>query len=161
MAFTPGAVWRTMAPPNLNFWLIAKVSMFSSLFTEITFYAMHRIMHMKKSKNPIVKYLCKCHKIHHMVDSRQLKSHDAVRVHFVETIFNVIGILGGPLLMGCHPMVTLSSFTFTVANAFISHTDYFDFHNSNHILHHKRSDCNYGLTGMMDYIFGTGRTESK
>ena len=162
MATTPAAVWKTTTLPPLDFWSVSLQGLFFATCLEVTYYYKHRLYHWSTCKNPIVQWLNKIHKVHHSGDTRNMHPFDSSRMDMVELFTTVVAIMLGPMLWrgGVHPLLGISFFSYSIVNAFLAHTGYFTHDGGSHVLHHQRSNCNYGLMGLLDYLHGTSRARS-
>lgn len=117
---------------------------------EILFYAVHRTLHRKRLYGKI-------HRIHHEYkESICISTH---YVHFLEHLLgNLLPIFAGALILGSHPFTLIIWIALAVTNALHSHSGYhfpWMAYSLHHDYHHFRIRGNYGLLGVLDWMFGT------
>eukprot|EP00441_Pelagodinium_beii_P023377 CAMPEP_0197652952 /NCGR_PEP_ID=MMETSP1338-20131121/34757_1 /TAXON_ID=43686 ORGANISM="Pelagodinium beii, Strain RCC1491" /NCGR_SAMPLE_ID=MMETSP1338 /ASSEMBLY_ACC=CAM_ASM_000754 /LENGTH=287 /DNA_ID=CAMNT_0043227925 /DNA_START=33 /DNA_END=896 /DNA_ORIENTATION=- len=133
--------------------LLVAQAVFSILVSEAIFYHLHRAFHETK-------YLyAKIHKIHHTWPAPVAIM--ATYAHPLEHIFcNLATVFTGPVLCGAHPFVSLSySLLFSVGAA-VHHSGYWSDDLGIHDLHHELFNVNYGNAHILDYLYGTYRSQS-
>ena len=54
----------------------------------------------------------------------------------------------------------MTFYSYIVLQALIAHTSYFTLDGGAHVMHHQRSNTNYGLVGLWDYLLNTSRSRS-
>ena len=117
----------------------------SYLFTDIFFYTTHRLFHTK--------FLYKYHKKHHELHSPI--GMGALYMSGIDLYGNLIPVILGPILLSATSLVVHIWIFLSVTNTIIiSHTNYknwSEFHDN----HHAYRNYNYGVGGLMDYIFRT------
>lgn len=119
---------------------------------DVWFYTTHRILHY-----PVLyKYI---HKLHH-----RFKAPTAVACMYANpiefTIGNHLGVALGPVFSNCHPYTAFFWFFLSLFNTAGSHSGYYLFGAEEHDIHHEKFRYNYGVGGMMDYLFGTRYVDS-
>jgi len=125
----------------------------------------HSHVHASK-KNPIFKWFTKLHKHHHSCNANDMIPFDAQRMHPSELILTAIGICTGPMLAsllfkrGFHPFVSMCFYARITLAARTAHTGYVSPDGGAHVLHHQRSNCNYGVIGVWDYLLKTKQSKS-
>merc|ERR1711988_44920 len=141
---------REELPDNCQ---LALQSVFSLLVSEVIFYHIHRLFHEDK------RLYAKIHKIHHT-----WKAPVAIMgtyAHPLEHIFcNLATILMGPLLCSAHPLMMLSYLLLFAVGAFAHHSGYWSDDLGIHDLHHEIFNVNYGNAHILDYLYGTYRSQS-
>jgi len=132
---------------------LALHSMVSIIVSDIIFYHVHRLFHENKRLYAMI------HKIHHT-----WKAPIAIMgtyAHPLEHIFcNLATILLGPLLCGAHPLMILSYLLLFAVGAFAHHSGYWSDDLGIHDLHHELFNVNYGNAHILDYLYGTYRSQS-
>lgn len=117
----------------------------SYLLSDIFFYISHRSFHSK--------LLYKYHKKHHELIAPV--GMGALYMSGVELYGNLIPVILGPILLSATALVVHIWIFIAVTNTIIiSHTNYKNW-SEFHDLHHVHRNCNYGIGGLMDYIFVT------
>lgn len=119
----------------------------SYLISDFFFYILHRLFHTK--------YLYKYHNKHHQLNTPI--GMGAFYMSGIDLYFgNLLPIIAGPILISATSLTVHIWIFITITNTIIlSHTNYknwSEFHDN----HHVYRTCNYGIGGLMDYIFGTG-----
>ena len=114
---------------------------------DVWFYATHRLLH-----HPLLyKYV---HKLHH-----RFKAPTAVACMYANpiefTIGNHLGVALGPVVSNCHPYTAYFWFFLSLFNTAGCHSGYYIFDAEAHDIHHEKFRFNYGVGGIMDYLFGT------
>jgi len=120
------------------------------LIEEILFYTVHRTLHQKR-------WYSKIHRIHHEYkESICIATH---YVHFAEHMLgNLFPIFAGAFLLGSHPVTFVFWIGLGVANALHTHSGYhfpWMAYSLHHDYHHYRIRGNYGVLGLLDWIFKT------
>jgi len=125
------------------------------LFIEVWFYWTHRLLH-------VTWFYKRVHKFHHRFTYPSAVC--AMYAHWFEFSFgNQIGVVMGPALIGAHPYVGRLWVFICLANTSIAHSgfsfvaDVLD--GMHHDLHHEFFKCNYGVTGLCDWLFGTDASD--
>jgi sterol desaturase/sphingolipid hydroxylase (fatty acid hydroxylase superfamily) len=119
---------------------------FCAAFVEVWFYATHRALH-----TPWL--YARVHKIHHRFAYPSAVC--GLYAHWLEfALANQLGVVGGPVLVGCHPVTTRVWLSLALANVALSHAG-FGF--GDHDAHHETFQSNYGVFGACDRLFGTLR----
>ena len=120
------------------------------LLEELLFYSVHRLLHRK--------YLFKrIHKVHHEHnESIAITTH---YVHYLEHLMgNLMPIFMGAFLVGAHPLTILAWIGLAVTNALHSHSGYnfpWQAYSIHHDFHHYQNSGNYGVLGLLDWLFKT------
>ena len=126
---------------------------FCTGFVELWFYLSHWMLHANKW------LFVKVHKMHHRFTYPS--SICALYAHWFEFIVcNQMGVVFGPVLLGCHPHVTRAWFALALASTAIAHSGFVfagatRVDASHHDLHHEFLRCNYGVIGLCDWVFRT------
>jgi sterol desaturase/sphingolipid hydroxylase (fatty acid hydroxylase superfamily) len=84
----------------------------------------------------------------------------ALNAHWFEFIFgNQLGVILGPVLIGCHPYVTRAWIAIAIASTAVSHSGFvfgtMHIDAAHHDLHHEFFRCNYGVIGLCDWLLKT------
>ena len=117
----------------------------SYLLSDLFFYITHRSFHSK--------LLFKYHKKHHELNAPV--GMGALYMSGVELYGNLIPVILGPVLISATSLVMHIWIFIAVTNTIIiSHTNYKNW-SEFHDRHHAHRSCNYGIGGLMDYIFCT------
>lgn len=121
-----------------------------SVLTEIWFYISHRILHTRL----FYKHIHKLH--HHFVTPFAITG---IYAHPFEFAFgNALSIALGPMLLSPHMITIIVYLSIAMFNVCVSHSSY-NFGNwlssEFHDTHHRLPDVNFGLFGIMDYLFKT------
>eukprot|EP01026_Neomeris_dumetosa_P044496 TRINITY_DN37539_c0_g1_i2.p1 TRINITY_DN37539_c0_g1~~TRINITY_DN37539_c0_g1_i2.p1 ORF type:complete len:281 (-),score=-1.03 TRINITY_DN37539_c0_g1_i2:297-1139(-) len=119
---------------------------------EVLFYSMHVIFHQPL----LYKWV---HKLHHSFTAPVGVA--ATYAHPLENLMvNMLPLLVGPLILGSHPLVSTFWMCFAAFNSVYTHSGY-DIPGlpsvNIHDFHHMNFRENYGVIGLMDFIFGTNR----
>lgn len=120
------------------------------LVEEILFYTVHRTLHQKR-------WYASIHRIHHEYkESICIATH---YVHFAEHMLgNLLPIFAGTLLLGAHPITLILWIGMAVTNALHTHSGYhfpWMAYSLHHDYHHYRVRGNYGVLGLLDWVFKT------
>jgi len=119
------------------------------LCEEVMFFYVHRWLHDNKAA------YAKIHKIHHTWTAPV--SLVAIYCHPVEHILsNIIPLLAGPIICSSH-LASLAVFMFVaVIHTVAVHSGYWICDdNGFHDEHHRKFDVNYGVSGLLDTLYGT------
>jgi sterol desaturase/sphingolipid hydroxylase (fatty acid hydroxylase superfamily) len=154
--FSPRAIFEATAIPSFAFWSTYRAFLFFFSYLDIMYYALHRLMHWRGHKgNPIFKWLNKIHTVHHCAHGDALMPSEAAILHEAELIGTVSAYMVGPLLWRAHPALSLAWINILIVNAMVEHTSYLRKELCDHVMHHERSNCNYGLIGLTDHLCKT------
>ena len=120
------------------------------LCEEILFYTVHRTLHQKRLYGAI-------HRIHHEYkESICIVTH---YVHFAEHLLgNLLPIFAGAIILGSHPITLILWIGLGVTNALHTHSGYhfpWMAYSLHHDYHHFRIRGNYGVLGILDWVFKT------
>ena len=134
-------------PSTINIIFDLIISLF---IVEITFYYIHRLLHLPF----LYKYI---HSIHHIYSTPIAIG--ALYAHPLEYIFsNILPVVLGPLLCKSH-FITLLLFQFmAVVNTVSVHSGYifpFMINPSGHDIHHMKYKYNFGVIDILDKFHGT------
>lgn len=128
-----------------------------SLTADVTFYALHRAMHVPRSKFAVLRWLARCHRQHHHQsrDGGPLAS-QAANVHPVEFALNNLAVLMGPVLLRAHPALFFAFYMEAGIAAVLTHSA-MPIDLGHHGLHHQRgsANINFGLLGFVDRLTRT------
>lgn len=133
-----------------SFWPVSPFEVFGQFIGmlaiyEVWFYHMHRLMHTK--------HLKRFHAVHH---NHEMSAKSALVCHPIEYVFGFTGpALVAPYLMTTSWFVTwvwLCLGTVKVARAH-------DPGKTNHELHHKYGNVNYGTLDVLDWLYGTYKNQ--
>jgi sterol desaturase/sphingolipid hydroxylase (fatty acid hydroxylase superfamily) len=131
---------------SLDVTTVAAELCFCAAFVEVWFYATHRALH-----TPWL--YARVHKVHHRFAYPSAVC--GLYAHWLEfALANQLGVVGGPVLVGCHPLTTRVWLSLALANVALSHAG-FGF--GDHDAHHETFQSNYGVFGACDKLFGTVR----
>ena len=114
---------------------------------EVCFYGLHRLFHTK--------VLYRFHKIHH--EWKAPVAYTAIYAHPLEHfVVNLLPSILVPVCMSIHYDVMLCFLFLMITNTLLVHSGYaWTSGVRHHDAHHERFNVNYGITGWMDYLFGT------
>lgn len=116
------------------------------LYEEVMFFFSHVILHTSYLYQNI-------HKIHHRWILPLAVS--ALYSHPFEHLFsNMLPVILAPKLAGLGEQATRLWFIIATINTLGAHSG----HNNLHDKHHSEFNCNFGVIGLLDYLFGTLRT---
>lgn len=123
-----------------------------NVLLEICSFYVHRLMHTK--------YFYKSfHKIHH--EFKLPIPMEAMYNHPIEhVVMSLVPVFVGPIVLRSQLSVSLLWIMINLISSMTDHANiHFPFLKSPrfHNYHHETSIGNYGITGMMDYIYGTDR----
>lgn len=130
-------------------WLTAAKHIFiSGIVIDSWFYWTHRALHYGILYKMI-------HKKHHRFTSPC--SLAAVYAHPIEfAVGNYMGVALGPVVTGAHPMVGAFWFAVCIFGTCLTHSGYgINEAVHHHDMHHEFFNCNFGVTYLLDYLFGT------
>jgi len=152
----PIHLWRGMPISTEQLPSIPRVLVELAFFTfieEIIFFSVHYLLHSNKSLYGMI------HKQHH--EWTAPVGLVALYCHPIEHVLaNMIPITIGPLILGSHLLtiwIWFASATFITVNVHSGvHLPFLPSPES-HDFHHKRFNQNYGVIGLLDYIFGTDK----
>jgi CRP-like cAMP-binding protein len=157
---SPKALEAT-AIPTFAFWPTYRALVFSLSSLEILYYGMHRLMHWTGHKgSPSFRWLNKVHRVHHLAHGDGMMPLHSTLLHDAELICTMGTYMVGPLLWRAHPALYLAWGSTIISGAALAHTSYMPSEICDHIMHHQRSNCNYGLFGVMDHLCKTTRSKS-
>jgi len=133
--------------------LLAMQSIFSLLVSEVIFYHVHRAFHENKF------LYARIHKIHHTWPAPVAIM--STYAHPLEHICcNLVTVFAGPLLCGAHPFMALCYSMLFAMGAMVHHSGYWSDDLGMHDLHHEIFNVNYGNAHILDYLYGTYRSQS-
>lgn len=119
-----------------------------ALVIEFWFYWTHRLFHYGW-------LYAAFHKMHHRFTAPT--SFCSVYAHCVEfCIGNFMGVALGPAITGCNSYVGCFWYILTMSGTCLTHSGYglmSAVHH--HDMHHEFFNCNYGVSDLCDYLFGT------
>jgi len=117
---------------------------------EILFYHFHRLMHTSF-------FYSRIHKRHHQFTAPISLS--ALYSHPIEhALINLLPVLSGPILMASHIWTTWIWVVLVMTNAILVHSGYhlpFLISTRLHDFHHAQFNSNFGVLGVLDYLYGT------
>jgi sterol desaturase/sphingolipid hydroxylase (fatty acid hydroxylase superfamily) len=120
------------------------------LWVEVTFYAVHRLLHRRW-------WFARVHRVQH--EYRRPTGIATHHVHFVEHVVgNLVPVVGGAVIAGVHPVPFFLFITLAVKNAIVTHSDFalpLLGEVAHHDRHHHSLVGNYGALGLLDRVFGT------
>jgi len=118
---------------------------------EVSFFYLHRWMHLSKYMYQTV------HKVHHKWHAPVALV--AIYCHPLEHLLcNIFPLLLGPVLCGSHIVAIAIYFVAGFAHTTAVHSGYwFCDDNGIHDEHHAKLIVNFGVMGVMDYLYGTYR----
>ncbi len=127
---------------------------FCLLFVEVWFYTSHIALHSKLLYRRV-------HKTHHRFTYPSAVC--ALYAHWFEFVVgNQLGVVLGPVLIGCHPYVTRAWLALALGGTALAHSGFVVataagnlFDASHHDLHHEFFHCNYGVLGLCDWLLRT------
>jgi sterol desaturase/sphingolipid hydroxylase (fatty acid hydroxylase superfamily) len=123
------------------------------IIIDVWFFTTHRLIHV-----PVLyKWV---HKFHHQFTAPCAPA--CMYANPLEfAIGNVMGIILGPCLTNCHPLLSLFWLTFSLVSTSATHSGYLVLGAQNHDWHHEHFNYNYGTNVFMDRLFGTKFIGSK
>jgi methylsterol monooxygenase len=135
------------APPSTNT-LLRDIVVWLAV-EELVFFYSHRWLHSNKALYQAV------HKIHHTWTAPV--SWAAIYCHPLEMIAsNMAPLLLGPLICGSHAWPTMVYMGMGVLHTMAVHSGYWICDDDGmHDLHHSKFNVNFGMMGVMDYLYGT------
>lgn len=116
---------------------------------EVAFYYAHRAFHSRALYRLV-------HKKHHEF-SAPIAVAAIYATPFEYVVGNIFPVFLGPILIGSH-FVTMSTWiAFAMINSINSHCGFSIFGNSalDHDYHHVNPSCNFGVSGLLDWLHGT------
>ena len=145
-------------PQNFNIvkYGIRRVSLF--VVADFLFHAIHRLAHMQKSKNPIIRKLVKEHRTHHWENGNGVLPLNILHQDWVEGLEIILTAL---LVIfpfnGAHPLVISPLWVFVWGfDAAAAHSTTTPFADGGfHVKHHVHQQGNFGLGIIADKIWGT------
>ena len=149
IATLPVAFLDSYYQPNIDFNILVSLWHFclNLIISEILFYTVHRISHMRM-------FYAKYHKIHH--ELKEPIGMGALHTHWLDSIFGVlIPDSIGLYIMGAHKYTIY--FWIVIATSFSildSHSNYRNL-SEYHDNHHRLTNYNFGNGFFMDKIFNT------
>ncbi len=158
-ATSPASLLQSTSLPSLKLLNIVKHWFLFSHLTDPAYYWLHRTQHDGSSKNPVVKWLNKIHRVHHSNDHNNLLPYDTLRIHPADFAISSVCVFLGPMILKTHPLMSLGFYGYSAILAMFDHCDYVDMVGSkHHVTHHQKTNCNYAK--LLDYGMKTTRSES-